>query len=175
MESTKTKQSTTKINSKGIIAVLVFSAFLAVFNETILNVALSSLMTEMNVTAGTIQWIITAYMIVVSVMVPVTAFLIQSFETKQLYLGAMTLLLIGTICAACSGSFVMLLISRMLQASGTGMMIPIMMNTVLTSNTTRKTWISNGNMWLCDFAWTSTWTNSLQVLYYNFLVGMHYL
>ena len=131
MEAKKIAKSTKKINLKAIIGVLVFSAFLAVFNETILNVALSSLMTEMNVTAGTIQWIITAYMIVVSVMVPVTAFLIQSFETKQLYLGAMTLLLIGTICAACSGSFVMLLISRMLQASGTGMMIPIMMNTVL--------------------------------------------
>jgi DHA2 family lincomycin resistance protein-like MFS transporter len=131
MEATKIAKSKTRINTKAIVGVLVFSAFIAVFNETILNVALNTLMEEMHVTAGTIQWIITAYMIVVSVMVPVTAFLIQSFETKQLYLGAMTLLLIGTICAACSGSFVMLLISRMLQASGTGMMIPIMMNTVL--------------------------------------------
>ena len=131
MKTTKAAKSTSKMNSKAIIGGLVFSAFLAVFNETILNVALSSLMTEMNVTAGTIQWIITGYMIVVSVMVPVTAFLIQTFETKKLYLGAMTLLLIGTICAACSGSFAMLLISRMLQASGTGMMIPILMNTVL--------------------------------------------
>ncbi len=121
----------TKINSKAIIAVLVFSAFMAVFNETILNVALNTLMKEMNVTAGTIQWIITGYMIVVSVMVPITAFLIQSFETKRLYLGAMALLLFGTISAACSGSFAMLLISRMLQASGTGMMIPLMMTTVL--------------------------------------------
>ena len=131
MEAKKTAKFTTGINTKAIVAVLVFSAFIAVFNETILNVALSPLMVEMKVTAGTIQWIITAYMIVVAVLVPVTAFLIQSFETKQLYLGAMTLLLLGTICAACSGSFVMLLISRMLQASGTGMMIPIMMNTVL--------------------------------------------
>jgi DHA2 family lincomycin resistance protein-like MFS transporter len=131
METTKITKSTRKTNTKVIIAVLVFSAFIAVFNETILNVALSPLMVEMNVTAGKIQWIITAYMIVVAVLVPVTAFLIQSFGTKQLYLAAMTLLLLGTICAACSGSFLMLLISRMLQASGTGMMIPIMMNTVL--------------------------------------------
>ena len=127
----KAIKSTTNFNPKAIIAVLVFSAFISVFNETILNVALSTLMKEMNVTAGTIQWIITAYMIVVAVLVPVTAFLIQSFETKNLYLSAMTLLLMGTICAACSNSFVMLLSSRMLQASGTGMMIPIMMNTVL--------------------------------------------
>jgi len=127
----ETKKSITNINAKAIVAVLVFSGFIAVFNETILNIALSPLMVEMNVTAGTIQWIITAYMIVVAVLVPVTAFLIQTFETKQLYLAAMTIFLIGTIVAACSGSFVMLLISRILQAAGTGMMIPIMMNTVL--------------------------------------------
>lgn len=126
-----TKKSMANINVKAIIAVLVFSGFIAVFNETILNVALSSLMMEMNVTAGTIQWIITAYMIVVAVLVPVTAFLIQTFETKRLYLSAMTIFLLGTVCATCSKSFVMLLISRILQAAGTGMMIPIMMNTVL--------------------------------------------
>lgn len=88
-------------------------------------------MAEMNVTAATIQWIVTAYMIVVSVMVPVTAFLIQSFETQKLYLSAMTFLLLGTILAAFSESFSMLLISRMIQGLGAGMMIPIMMNSIL--------------------------------------------
>lgn len=130
MEENKLK-NTKKINSTAIIAVLVFSAFIATFNETVLNVALSSIMKEMNVTAGTVQWLVTAYMIVTSVMVPVTAFLIQTFRTKNLFLSALGLLLLGTVSAACSGSFLMLMISRMIQASGTGMMIPIMMNTVL--------------------------------------------
>lgn len=132
MEAKKTAKITTEVNTKAIIAVLVFSGLLATFNETILNVALSPLMVEFNVTAGTVQWLITAYMIVVAVLVPVTAFLIQSFKTKQLFLAAMGILLIGTICGICSGSFVMLLISRIIQAAGTGMMIPLMMNTVLT-------------------------------------------
>lgn len=131
MEATQTVELESRINAKIIIGILVFSAFIATFNETILNVALSTLMKEMSITAGTVQWLVTGYMIITSVMVPVTAFLIQSFKTKHLYLGAMALLLVGTICAACSGSFGMLLISRMLQASGTGMMIPIMMNVVL--------------------------------------------
>lgn len=131
MKETNKLDVTKKINSKAIIAVLVFSAFIATFNETILNVALSGIMKEMNVTAGTAQWLITAYMIVTSVMVPVTAFLILTFKTRHLFLGALGLLLIGTISAACSGSFVMLVISRILQATGTGMMIPVMMNTVL--------------------------------------------
>lgn len=124
-------KTTKKINATAIIAVLVLSAFIATFNETILNVALSGIMKEMSVTTATVQWLITAYMIVTSVMVPVTAFLIQTFKTRNLFFSALGLLLIGTICAACSGSFVILLISRMIQASGTGMMIPIMMNTVL--------------------------------------------
>jgi DHA2 family lincomycin resistance protein-like MFS transporter len=122
---------TKKINPTAITATLVLSAFIATFNETILNVALSGIMKEMNISAGTAQWLITAYMIVTSVMVPITTFLIQTFKTKQLFLSALGLLLVGTVCAACSGSFVMLLVSRMIQASGTGMMIPIMMNTVL--------------------------------------------
>ncbi|MBU3130405.1 DHA2 family efflux MFS transporter permease subunit [Clostridium tagluense] len=124
-------KNTKKINSTSIIAVLVLSAFIATFNETILNVALSGIMKEMSVTVATVQWLITAYMIVTSVMVPITAFLIQTFKTRNLFFSALGLLLIGTVCAACSGSFVMLLISRMIQALGTGMMIPIMMNTVL--------------------------------------------
>lgn len=124
-------ESTKKFNSTAIVAVLVASAFIATFNETILNVALSNIMKDMNVTAGTVQWLITAYMIVTSVMVPVTAFLIQTFKTKELFFGALGLLLLGTICVAFSRSFGILVISRMIQASGTGMMIPIMMNTVL--------------------------------------------
>jgi DHA2 family lincomycin resistance protein-like MFS transporter len=131
MRRIETVRSRAEINVKATLAVLALSGFLSVFNETILNVALNTLMEEMNVTAGTIQWIVTAYMIIVSVMVPVTAFLIQSFELKKLYLGSMMILLIGTICAAGSTTFVMLLASRMLQALGTGMMIPIMMNTIL--------------------------------------------
>lgn len=119
------------INFIGIIAILVASAFVATFNETILNVALSGIMKDMNISAGTVQWLVTAYMTVAAVMVPVTAFLIQSFETRKLFLSAMGLLLIGTICAACSNSFPMLLISRMIQSSGTGMIIPIMTNTIL--------------------------------------------
>ena len=93
MEENKLK-NTKKINSTAIIAVLVFSAFIATFNETVLNVALSSIMKEMNVTAGTVQWLVTAYMIVTSVMVPVTAFLIQTFRTKNLFLSALGLLLL---------------------------------------------------------------------------------
>ncbi|SHJ53967.1 DHA2 family efflux MFS transporter permease subunit [Parasporobacterium paucivorans] len=126
------KTVTKKINTSAIIAVLVFSGLIATLTETILNVALSPLMEEMRVTPGTIQWIITAYMIVVAIFVPITAFLMQTFRTKQLFLSAMTILLVGNIAAVFSGTFELLLISRILQAAGTGIIIPLMMTTVLT-------------------------------------------
>lgn len=131
MEAIQTEKITKKINANAIIGVLIFSALIATFNETILNVALVNVSEMMNVSIGTVQWLITAYMIVTSVMVPVTAFLIQTFKIKQLFLGALTLLLIGTIGGAVTGTFYILVISRMIQAAGTGMMIPIMMNVVL--------------------------------------------
>ena len=56
MQTKKTAKTTTGVNTKAIITVLVFSGLIATFNETILNVALSPLMAEFNVTAGTIQW-----------------------------------------------------------------------------------------------------------------------
>ena len=120
-----------KYNVKAILAVLLFGGFLSLFNETILNVAFAKLMAEMNITATTVQWLATGYVLIVGILVPVTAFLIHSYTTRQLFLSAMILFLIGTIFAVFSTSFTTLLISRMIQATGTGMLIPIMMNTAL--------------------------------------------
>ncbi|HEY8803760.1 MAG TPA: MDR family MFS transporter, partial [Clostridium sp.] len=107
-------------------------------NETTLNVALPTLMVEMHITATTAQWLTTGYVLVVGILVPVTAFLIHTFTTKQLFLSAMTLFLVGTILAVFSTSFPGLLISRLIQASGTGMLIPILMNTALVVNPPEK-------------------------------------
>lgn len=125
-------------NVKVIMFVLLLGSFISLFNETILNVALPKLMAEMNITATTVQWLTTGYVLVVGILVPVTAFLIHTFTTKQLYLSAMTIFLAGTILAVFSTSFGALLVSRIVQALGTGMLIPIMMNTALAINPPQK-------------------------------------
>lgn len=118
-------------NVKAILFVLLLGSFLALFNETILNVALPKLMVEMKISAVTSQWLTTGYVLVVGILVPVTAFLINTFTTKQLYVSAMLVFLLGTILATTSSSFTTLLISRLVQGCGTGMLIPIMMNSAL--------------------------------------------
>lgn len=132
MESKKNDtEEKSQYNAKGIMSVLLLGSFLSLFNETILNVAFPKLMVEMNITATTVQWLTTGYVLVVGILIPVTAFLIHTFTTKQLYVSAMILFLIGTTCAVFSMSFPTLLISRIIQALGTGMLIPIMMNSAL--------------------------------------------
>lgn len=114
-----------------IVAVLVFCTMIATFNETILNVALLPIAQEMSVSSATAQWLITSYMMISTVMVPVTAFLYQSIPTKRLCLGAMGILLIGSVGCYFAPVFPVLLVCRMFQAIGASMMIPIMMSTAL--------------------------------------------
>lgn len=127
-----------RINTKAITALLLFGGFLSLFNETILNVAFPELMKVMGVSSVTVQWLATGYMLVVGILVPITALLIHTFSTKQLFVGAMLLFLAGTIVAASAGNFQVLLAARMLQATGTGMLMPIMMNTVLSLSPPEK-------------------------------------
>lgn len=114
-----------------IIGILIFSSIVATFNETALNVALIPISESMSVTMSAVQWLITGYMLVTAIMVPVTAFLFQSFSTKRLYIAAMLIVLIGGIGCLLSVNFPMLLAFRMFQAAGTGMIIPVMTNTTL--------------------------------------------
>ncbi|NRY56444.1 hypothetical protein [Clostridium acetobutylicum] len=73
-----------KYNVKGIMFTLLLAGFLSLFNETVLNVAFPTLMKEMNVTALTVQWLITGNVLVVGILVPVTAFLLHTFTTKAI-------------------------------------------------------------------------------------------
>lgn len=114
-----------------IVAVLVFCTMIATFNETILNVALLPIAEDLSVSSAAAQWLITCYMLISTVMVPVTAFLYQSIPTKRLCFSAMGILLLGGIGCYFAPSFPVLLICRMFQAIGASMMIPIMMSTAL--------------------------------------------
>ena len=114
-----------------IMLPLLLGGFIALLDETILNVAFPQLMVALHVSTSTIQWLATAYMLVIGILVPVVAFLLKTFSTRTLYLTAMILYTIGTIACGFSQSFPVLLISRMVQAAGAGVLIPIMINTIL--------------------------------------------
>lgn len=113
------------------LAVAAFAAFLATFNETFLNVGFAPIMEALSVDVSTVQWLATGYMLGAAVMVPVSAFAYRSFPTRPLFCTTCALLVAGSIIGALAQSFAVLLIGRIVQALGTGMLIPIGMNITL--------------------------------------------
>lgn len=114
-----------------ILLSMMIGAFITILNETLLNAALPKLATEFGVEASTVQWLSTGYMLVVAVLIPSSALLVQWFTTRQVFIGAMVIFTIGTIISAAASGFTILLIGRLFQAAGTGLMMPVLMNTVL--------------------------------------------
>ncbi|MFF2015203.1 DHA2 family efflux MFS transporter permease subunit [Paenibacillus sp. NPDC058177] len=129
--NTSSKVDLSTIKRGPIITALIIGAFVAILNETLIGIAFPDLMKQFNVETSTIQWLSTVYMLVIGILVPVTALLQQWFSTRQMFLSAMMLFLVGTIICGFSGSFELLLIGRIVQAAGTGLLIPVMMNTIL--------------------------------------------
>ncbi|AGK55350.1 DHA2 family efflux MFS transporter permease subunit [Bacillus sp. 1NLA3E] len=117
----------------GIIVILLIGAFISMLNETLLNVALPSIMKDLDIPASSVQWLSTGYMLVNGIMIPATAFLIQKYSTRRLFLTALSLFTIGTIIAGFATTFPVLLSARMVQASGSAIMMPLLMNVMLTS------------------------------------------
>lgn len=109
-----------------IIAALMIGAFVAILNQTLMNVALPSIMDNLNIKPTIAQWLTTGFMLVNGVLIPVTAYLIARFSTRQLFISAMTLFTIGTLLCAISPNFAFLLTGRLVQAAGAGILMPLM-------------------------------------------------
>jgi DHA2 family lincomycin resistance protein-like MFS transporter len=114
-----------------ILLPILISGFIAALNETLLNVAFPQLMSSLNVTTSTIQWLSTTYMLTIGIMVPIVAFLLQSIKTKTLFLSAMLIFTIGTISGALSQTFLALLISRIVQGIGAGILLTMIMGVIV--------------------------------------------
>lgn len=128
-ETTASAQRT--IRPRRAVFVAAFAAFLATFNETYLNIAFTPIMEELGVSITTVQWLATAYMLGAAVMVPVSAFLYRKVPTRRLFVITVAFLVVGSVIGALAGSFPILLTGRIVQAIGTGMLIPIGMNITL--------------------------------------------
>ncbi len=120
-----------QVKRKIIMIVFLVGTFFMILNETLLNIALKELMSVFNVDAPTVQWMATGFMLVMGVLTPLSAVVNQWFTTRRLFLGLVTIFTIGTLTAGLAINFPMLLVGRMIQAAGTGLMIPTVMNAML--------------------------------------------
>ncbi|WP_080801392.1 MFS transporter [Arabiibacter massiliensis] len=114
-----------------LLSVLYGSAFLAGFNENLVNMALVAIMGDYGVDSVTAQWLVTGYMIVATVVVMCMAFLYRRFHVRTLFFSAAGLSIVGSAMGLVAPSFEVLMAARLVQAVGTGIFIPLMMNTIL--------------------------------------------
>ena len=119
-------QAPAVVNRKVLMAVLLAGAFVIILNQTLLNTALPAFMEDFGITASAAQWVTTIFMLVNGIMIPATAFLIQKFTTRGLFLTAMGLFIVGTLICALAPVYPVLLLGRVVQAASGGLMIPLM-------------------------------------------------
>ena len=115
-----------------IIWLLLAAAFVAIFNETTMGVAIPHLIGDLGITAVDAQWLTTAFMLTMAIVIPTTGFLLQKFTTRQVFIAAMSLFSLGTLIAFLSPGFPLLVVARVVQASGTAIMMPLLMTTLMT-------------------------------------------
>ncbi|MDQ2661612.1 MAG: DHA2 family efflux MFS transporter permease subunit [Actinomycetota bacterium] len=115
-----------------VIWLLLASAFVVILNETIMGVAIPHLVTDLDVSISAAQWLTTAFMLTMAVVIPITGFLLQRFATRPIFITAMSLFSTGTLIAALAPGFEVLLAARVVQASGTAIMMPLLMTTLMT-------------------------------------------
>ncbi|AIQ52533.1 DHA2 family efflux MFS transporter permease subunit [Paenibacillus sp. FSL R7-0331] len=115
-----------------IVIIMILGAFLATLNQTIMSVVLPELMVDFSITASTAQWLTTGYMLVSGVLIPITGYLMQRFTTRELFQTSMIIFLAGTVISAIATGFPVLLTGRLIQAVGSGIIMPLLMNVILT-------------------------------------------
>nr|WP_319372621.1 MDR family MFS transporter [uncultured Methanobacterium sp.] len=120
-----------KSTTNRILILLLIGGFMSMLNETALNIAFPHIMTQFNISAGTVQWLTTVYVYVSGIIFLISAFLIERFSTRKLFTASMGFLIAGTIVACFSTSFPVLFAGRVIQAIGTGILVPLIFNTVL--------------------------------------------
>ena len=114
-----------------LLAVFYGCGFLAGFNENLVNMALVAIMGDFSIDAVAAQWLVTGYMIAVTVVVTCMAYLYRRLSMRTLFFAAAALSIAGSAGGFLAPNFLLLLVARLVQAVGTGVFIPLMMNVIV--------------------------------------------
>jgi len=122
-----------KENNKLLLAIFAtgIMTFCGVLIETAMNVTFPSLMNEFNISLSMVQWVTTIYLLIISIIVPISSYFNQKFDKKKLFITSNLIFIAGVIIDCVSPTFFILLIGRLLQGLATGIALPLMFNIIL--------------------------------------------
>ncbi|GAF38341.1 permease [Agrilactobacillus composti DSM 18527 = JCM 14202] len=125
----------TKISTKArnlTFGVMLIGTMISSLLQTALTTALPDIMKDFQVSATTGQWLTSGFSLAMGIMIPATAFLIKRLPTKILFIGSMTLFALGSLLSAIAPVFIVLLLGRIIQAMGTGILLSLTQVVILT-------------------------------------------
>ncbi|EQC59275.1 DSBA oxidoreductase [Limosilactobacillus fermentum MTCC 8711] len=108
------------------MASMLLGAFVGMFSETSLNIALPKLSIAFNMSTATLQWLVTGYMLIIGIIMPLSSIISKWFSTRKIIIFALLVFILGSVLSAMAPSFVLLLTGRMIQGIGTGLILPLM-------------------------------------------------
>ncbi|MCG1271805.1 multidrug MFS transporter [Staphylococcus epidermidis] len=129
-----------------ILAAMLFGMFIAILNQTLLNVALPKINTEFNISASTGQWLMTGFMLVNGILIPISAFLFNKYSYRKLFIIGLALFTLGSLVCAISFNFPIMMSGRILQAIGAGILMPLGSNVIVTIFPPEKRGVAMGTM-----------------------------
>lgn len=112
------------------LAVTVVGAFMAILDSSIVNVAIPHIMLVFGVSTQSVQWIVTIYLLALGVVVPLSGWLSDRIGMKQLYIASLVVFTFGSGLSAISPTLSFLIVARVIQAIGGGMIMPVTMSMV---------------------------------------------
>ncbi|KRM87474.1 MFS transporter [Lacticaseibacillus thailandensis] len=124
--------TTVPTSTKLAIAAVGMLSFVGILVETSMNVTFPTLIKTMGVSLDTVQWLTTAYLLVVTIVMSTTAYILKRFNPRPLFLCAVGICLVGGLMCLFAPTFAMLLTGRLLQAVATGISTPLMFQIILT-------------------------------------------
>src|SRR5690625_2243026 len=120
-----TSRSLTPLQRNLIVTITLSASFLSVLMMFLLITAFPKIMREFSINSTEVQWLTTGFMLTVAILIPITAYFIDTFKTRTVMISAMSLFFMGTFIGLIAPSFSILLIGRIIQGMGSGIMIPL--------------------------------------------------
>ncbi|CCI81870.1 MFS transporter [Lactobacillus hominis] len=120
-------------NQKNIVAIISVTciSFLGIMTETSLNVAFPRLMNEFKVPLNIIQWLTTAYLLFIAILMMCSSYFSKAFSAREIFISSATLFILGSIVSLLAPNFFILLIGRLLSSFGAGLCSPLMFNLIV--------------------------------------------
>ena len=106
--------------------IMVIGMFAPGLDSTIVNVAIQTIARELHSGLSTVQWVMTVYILMMGITVPISGWLTDRFSGKKIYLYALVLFFAGSVFASLSWNIETLILARILQGAGAGIMMPVM-------------------------------------------------